>query len=50
MIQLTVDDVAVAENMINIVSGDNVENRKKWITDNPYIPEIVTFEESAEKE
>lgn len=47
MIQITVDDVARAEEIINLISGDDTDARKEWIMANPYKPEIVEYEEEV---
>lgn len=47
MIQITVDDVAKAEEIINLISGDDTDARKDWIMANPYKPEIVEYEEEV---
>lgn len=47
MIQITVDDVARAEEIINLISGDDTDARKDWIMANPYKPEIVEYEEEV---
>jgi DNA gyrase subunit B len=47
MIQITVDDVVKAEEIINLISGDDTDARKDWIMANPYKPEIVEYEEEV---
>ena len=47
MIQITVDDVVKAEEIINLISGDDTDARKDWIMANPYKPEIIEYEEEV---
>lgn len=47
MIQVTVDDIVKAEEIINLISGDDTDARKDWIMANPYKPEIVEYEEEV---
>ena len=47
MIQVTIDDVLKAEEIINLISGDDADARKDWIMANPYTPEIVEYEEEV---
>lgn len=47
MIQVTVDDVLKAEEIINLISGDDADARKDWIMAHPYTPEIVEYEEEV---
>lgn len=47
MIQITVDDVVKAEEIINLISGDDTDARKDWIMANPYNPEVVEYEEEV---
>lgn len=42
--QITLKDIKKAEEMIELISGDNADDRKKWITDNPYRPEIILID------
>lgn len=46
--QITIEDVEKAEDIINLISGDDADARKEWIMDNPYTPEIVEFNEEVE--
>ena len=40
--------VEKAEEIINLISGDDVDARKEWIMNNPYAPEVVEFNEEVE--
>lgn len=46
--QITIEDVEKAEEIINLISGDDADARKEWIIDNPYTPEVVEFNEEVE--
>lgn len=46
--QITIEDVEKAEEIINLISGDDADARKEWIMDNPYTPEVVEFNEEVE--
>lgn len=46
--QITIEDVEKAEEIINLISGDDVDARKEWIMNNPYTPEVVEFNEEVE--
>lgn len=46
--QITIEDVEKAEEIINLISGDDVDARKEWIMNNPYAPEVVEFNEEVE--
>ena len=46
--QITIEDVEKAEEIINLISGDDVDARKEWIMHNPYVPEVVEFNEEVE--
>ena len=46
--QITIDDVEKAEEIINLISGDDADARKEWIMANPYTPEVVEFNEEVE--
>lgn len=46
--QITIEDVEKAEEIINLISGDDVDARKEWIMNNPYVPEVVEFNEEVE--
>lgn len=46
--QITIEDVEKAEEIINLISGDDADTRKEWIMDNPYTPEVVEFNEEVE--
>ena len=45
--QITIEDVEKAEEIINLISGDDVDARKEWIMNNPYAPEVVEFNEEV---
>ena len=44
LVQVTLDDVAEAEKMINTLMGDNIEARKKYIIDNANFNKVSNFE------
>lgn len=46
--QITIEDVEKAEEIINLISGDDADARKEWIMANPYTPEVVEFNEEVE--
>lgn len=46
--QITIEDVEKAEEIINLISGDDADARKEWIMNNPYAPEVVEFNEEVE--
>lgn len=46
--QITLEDVEKAEEIINLISGDDADARKEWIMSNPYTPEIIEFNEEVE--
>lgn len=46
--QITIEDVEKAEEIINLISGDDADARKEWIMDNPYTSEVVEFNEEVE--
>ena len=46
--QITIEDVEKAEEIINLISGDDADARKEWIMNNPYTPEVVEFNEEVE--
>ena len=46
--KITIEDVEKAEEIINLISGDDADARKEWIMDNPYTPEVVEFNEEVE--
>ena len=46
--QITIEDVEKAEEIINLISGDDADSRKEWIMNNPYTPEVVEFNEEVE--
>lgn len=46
--QITIEDVEKAEEIINLISGDDADARKEWIMSNPYTPEVVEFDEEVE--
>ena len=44
LVQVTLEDVAEAEKMINTLMGDNIEARKKYIIDNANFNKVSNFE------
>ena len=46
--QITIEDVEKAEEIINLISGDDADARKEWIMNNPYVQEVVEFNEEVE--
>lgn len=46
--QITIEDVEKAEEIVNLISGDDADARKEWIMANPYTPEVVEFNEEVE--
>lgn len=44
LVQVTLDDVAEAEKMINTLMGDNIEARKKYIIENANFNKVSNFE------
>ena len=46
--QITIEDVEKAEEIINLISGDDADARKEWIMNNPYTPDVVEFNEEVE--
>ncbi len=44
LVQVTLDDVAEAEKMINTLMGDNIEARKKYIIENANFNKVSVFE------
>ncbi|MBQ7351595.1 MAG: DNA gyrase subunit B [Clostridia bacterium] len=49
LVQVTIDDLADAEEMITTLMGDNVEARKKYITSNANFNKVDTFEQRSKK-
>jgi DNA gyrase subunit B len=49
LVQVTIDNVADAEEMITTLMGDNVEARKKYITSNANFNKVDIFESRSMK-
>lgn len=47
MVQIKVNDVDKAREMVELISGDSADARKQWIMASPYKPEIVEYEEEV---